>query len=173
MAKTLVRDKDVAPKSAGYDGIQSDKITDAGQDNQFLTAAQKTALTGGGSADTMHWHSGFGALAVQMGRNGIVTAGQFLWANGIPSNVVGILLAVKGEVLSVAIAVAAPVGTPVVFRVLANTLTIDITIPAGQKTGIASGLTTKTFEAGEQLSCRVVSGTADKPSVLVELRWRQ
>jgi len=173
MAKTLTRDKDVAPKSAGYNGIQTDKLTDYGQENKFLSAAQKEALTEGKNADSMHWHSGFGALAVQMGRNALVVPGQYLWANGIPSNVVGIPLAVKGEVLSVAVAVTQNVVAPVTLRVTANTLSIDVTIAAGQKVGYVANLTTKTFEAGEQLSCRVVSGQAEKPSVLVELRWRQ
>src|SRR3990172_9684053 len=103
MGRTLIRNKDVAPNAA----IETDKCTDVGQDNKFLTPVQKAALTDGGSADSMHWHSGFGAISAQFGRNGLVLMGQYIEANGIPSNVCGVPMANAGKVLSV----AAVVGT--------------------------------------------------------------
>jgi hypothetical protein len=168
VAKTLLRNKDIASGA----GIGTDKCSDTGQNNKFLTEAQKTALTTGQNADTMHWHGGVGAISVQFGSNRRVGAGQFIDLNGIPSNVCGLPTAMAGRVLSVCISLADVVaGSDAHINVYSDAVSlIDITIPVGARKSHTHMLDLP-FGMDTELRCAVTQGEVNKPSIFIEFRW--
>lgn len=171
---TKIIDWDIADNA----DIKTDKCSDAGQTNKFVTQAQKDAVFNGGNADPYHWHSGFGALAIQFGRNGIVIPGQYLWANGIPSNLAGILATEDGYILSVGVTTGALVaGSDLKVEVLKDKSPFGnpaiVTVPVGQRKGILSGLDNDCpFNQLQELQCNIKQGSVNIVSALVEIRWR-
>jgi len=175
MAKTRIKDRDIAPKIPGiYDGIQSDKITDADpNDNKFLSAAERAAIVGGGNADPYHYHTGVGAISVQFGQFSRMMAGQFMHNCGVPSNVSGILVPRDGKFLSAAVALGEAVaGTAAHIQILAGGGQIGlVVINPGDRIGSVVGPEVD-FVAGQELRCKILQGEVFAPSVLVEIRWR-
>jgi len=172
MPKTLIRNKDVAANA----GILTDKLEDAAQNNQFLDPIQKTDLTTGVNADAQHWHSAFGAISAQFGRNAIVAAlggnPQYLEAAGVPTSLSGILMARNGQILSVSAAVAEAVASDCVFQILADgAILTSVTVLALTRKAFVIDCADN-FDAGTELKCRITQGQAKSPSVLVEFRWR-
>ncbi|OHD15232.1 MAG: hypothetical protein A2Y38_04230 [Spirochaetes bacterium GWB1_59_5] len=169
MAKTQIRNKDVALDA----GILTDKCNASGQNNQFLDPTQLTELTTGVNADGQHWHSAFGAISAQFGRNALVGPGQFIEASGVPTSLTGILMARDGQVLSVGIALSEnAVGSDCVVEILTDIgVLTSVTIPVGSRKARAINLSAN-FTEWQELKCRVSQGQARCPSVLVEFRWR-
>ena len=52
MLQPLLRDTDIAPDAA----IRTDKFTDLGQQNRFLSVLLYAILVGGGDASDLHYH---------------------------------------------------------------------------------------------------------------------
>jgi len=169
---TRVRDKDVAAPAGAYLGISSDKITEVGKQHQFLTPAQKTALTTGANADAQHFHLNSPQM-VEFGQNGIVIAGQYMETNGVPSNVRGIPMANDGKLISISILMATPVAAANLrVRVYADLVILaDMIVPIGNRKWFVRNLTAE-FDAEQELRCKIIQGRIDKPTVLVEFRWR-
>ena len=168
MAKTLIRNKDVAPDA----GIGTDKLSDVGQSQVLITPEQRRVLTTGVDADSLHYHK-LSPHVVQFGRNGVVVSGQYMeTAVGIPSNVCGIPLVYDGQIVNVGIVAAtAVVGVSATVRIRVGACIVDVPVPVGQRK-VFYGPIASDFVAGGEMSCMVTQGTVDKPSVLVEFRWR-